>query len=122
MLDKYMKSLSTFIKDEYAHSAIDDMFKECVYVNSMNIAERAAKDICYGNMFNLVFENSVYKNRFINVLTTLKPDINIINCNCSINSFFENDFNGFLVFNNLKHCNHKEIINEIKSHKGILIL
>lgn len=122
MSDKYMKSLSTFIKDEYAHSAVNRLFKECVYVNSMDIAERTAKDICYGRRCNIVFENSIYKNRFINVLTTLKPDINVINCNCSVDSFFENDFNGFLVFNNLKYCNNKEIINEITTRKGILIL
>jgi hypothetical protein len=56
------------------------------------------------------------------MLSTARPDINVINCNSSIDSFLENDFTGLLVYNNLKHCKYKEIIEMINKHKGIIIL
>lgn len=117
-----MKNLSTFINDMYNKAVIDRLFEDCIYIDSIEMAERTAKSICCGNIVNVIFENSIFKNRFIVVLSALMPNINIINCNCSSDSFSENTFDGFLVFNNLKFCKHKEIIEEIKNHKGVMIL
>ena len=61
------------------------------------------------------------KDRFLDKLSTIRQDINVINCNCTVDRFLDNEFNGFLVFNNLKKCQHREIIEEIKKHKAILL-
>jgi hypothetical protein len=121
MLDKCMNNLSTFINDKFIENNINSFFENSTYIDSIELAEKAVKDVCCGYVTALVFENSVFKNRFMSNLATMKPNINIINCNCSADSFSENTFNGFLVFNNLKFCHHKEIIEEIKKHKGVLI-
>lgn len=118
-----MKNLSTFITDTFIKKDINRLFEDCIYIDNIEMAEKTAKSICCGNIVNVVFETSIFKNRFINVLSSLMPNINIINCNCSKNRFLENDFTGFLVFNNLKFCKHKEIIEEIKkNYKGVMIL
>ena len=88
--------------------------------DAKNIAESAGWCNDLKNI-NIVFKNSMIKNHFIDSLSTARPDINVINCNCSVDKFFENDFSGFLVFNNLKRCQHSEIIEEIKNHKGVLL-
>lgn len=117
-----MRDLSTFIKDTYNKCSIDKLFEGCMHIDSIESAERLAKHIGNGHYVNATFESTLYKNRFIQVLSNLKPNINVVNCNSSVDRFFENDFNGFLVFNNLKFCQHKEIIEEIKHHKGVMIL
>jgi NAD-dependent oxidoreductase involved in siderophore biosynthesis len=116
-----MKNLSMFIKDEFVKRSIDKLFENCIYVNTIDDAERLASEIGYGKTVNAVFSNSNYKNHFIDELTTSCPDANIINCNCSVDKFFENDFCGVLIFNNLKHCKSTEIIEEINKHNAILL-
>ena len=117
-----MKNLSVFIKDEFVKRSIDKLFENCICIDTMEAAEQLVWDVSFGKYANVVFNSSVCKNHFIDELSTAYPDINVINCNCSADKFFENDFYGFLVFNNLKHCKSTEIIEEIKNHKGILLL
>lgn len=114
-----MKDLSTFVKDEFVKN---HLFDEGVYISTIDDADKIISEISYGKYVNIVFEHSGLKDYFINALHTARPDINVINCNCSIDKFYENDFScGLLIFNNVKRCKHPEIIEELKKYKGILI-
>ena len=116
-----MKDLRSFVKDEFIKKAL---FERSLYVDSIEEAKNAAIKIGYGHYENVVFKNSSIKDIFINQLLTIRPDTNIINCNCSLNKFNEIKFDnlsGLLVFNNVKSCKHNEIIEAIKTHKSILI-
>lgn len=118
-----MKKLSTFIKDEFVKNEVDQFFNNSICIDTIEEANNAVFNISNGNYANIIFTNSVLKDRFIDKLLTYKSNVNIINCNCTVNSFFENNLNdGFLVFNNLKHCKHIEIIEEIKKHKKSILL
>lgn len=116
-----MKNLSVYIKDEFVKQDIDKLFANCISIDTIEEAEKAITSVSYGKYANIVFKNSCVKNHFIDELSTACPNINVINCNCSVERFFDNDFCGFLVFNNLKRCQYTEIIEEIKKHKGILL-
>ena len=111
-----------FIKDEFVKRSIDKLFENCISIDTMEDAEALASAVSYGKYANVVFSSSYCKNHFLDELSTAYPDAKVINCNCSTDKFFENDLCGFLVFNNLKHCKSAEIIEEIKNHKGILLL
>lgn len=116
-----MKNLSIFIKDEFIKENIDKLFENSICIETVEEANRAVSNINYGSCANIVFTNSYIKDIFLNELKTYRSDVNIINCNSTVSGFFENNFGGFLVFNNLTHCKHAEIIEEIKKHKGILL-
>jgi hypothetical protein len=116
-----MKHLSVFIKDEFVKENVDSFFTNSICIDTIEQITGAVLNVSYGNYANIVFANSQLKERFLDKLSSIRPDINIINCNCTVSRFFENKFNGFLVFNNLKRCQHAEIIEEIKKHNGILL-
>ena len=114
-----MKDLSTFVKDEFKKNRL---FEDSVYIDTIDKADNLVAEVGYGRYVNIVFRSSSIKDYFIDKLSTMRPDINVINCNCSIDRFYENDLNtGLLVFNNIKCCKHNELIEEIKKYKGILI-
>lgn len=118
-----MKNISVFIKDDLVKRNINKLFESNICIDTIEDSINTAINVAYGysNCTNIVFSTSTVKDRFLSKLESIIPDINVINCNCTIDSFFENDFNGFLVFNNLKRCQHMEIIEEIKKHKAILL-
>lgn len=116
-----MKNLSTYIRDSFIKYSLCEMLESHEYVESIEQASKLINEVNYGKTCNLIFKNSHIKEYFIDNLHTVRPDINVINCNCSIERFYENDFNGLLIFNNVKHCKHKEIVEEIQKHKGILL-
>lgn len=119
-----MKDLSVFVKNEFVKNEINKLFNniECVYIESVEECDNIANEIGYDDKhINISFKNSIIKNHFIDVLSCMRTDINVINCNSSLDCFLENDFSGFLVFNNLKRCQHTEIIKEIKKHKAIIL-
>ena len=116
-----MKNLSVFIKDEFVKQNIDKLFENCICIDTIDRAVDSALRVTYGSCANIVFTSSIVKDRFLDKLALIHSDLNVINCNCTKDSFFENDFNGFLVFNNLKKCQHAEIIEEIKKHKAVLL-
>lgn len=116
-----MKDLSSFVKDEFIKKAL---FEEGLYVNTLAETEQLVSEVSYGKFVNIVFKNTGMKDLFIDKLLTARPDTNIINCNCSLDKFNElniNNLSGLLVFNNVKKCKHPEIIEAIKTNKGILI-
>lgn len=118
-----MKNISVFIKDDLVKRDINKLFESNICIDTIEDAINTAVNIAYcrSNCTNIVFSTSAVKDRFITKLESIVQDTNVINCNCTIDSFFENDFSGFLVFNNLKRCQYKEIIEEIKKHKAILL-
>lgn len=117
-----MKNLSVFIYDKFIKKDIDKLFENCICIDTIEEAIDAAINTLYGNYANIVFTNSVIKDRFLDKLSTIHLNINVINCNCSVDRFFENDFTGYLVFNNLKKCHSKEIIEEINKYKNKILL
>ena len=119
-----MKNLSVYVRDEFVKNDIDKLFDNCIVINTIDEAENAISAVSYCNFrkhTSMIFKHSVIKNHFLDELSTACPNINVINCNCSTEKFFENNFSGFLVFNNLKRCQHAEIIEEIKKHKGVIL-
>jgi hypothetical protein len=116
-----MRNLSVFINDEFVKQNIDKLFENCICIDTIDQAVDSALGVSYGNCANIVFASSGLKDRFIDKMSIIHPDLNVINCNCTVNRFFENNFNGYLVFNNLKRCQHKEIIEEVKKHNAILL-
>lgn len=113
-----MKDLSEFVKDEFIKN---HLFDESVYISTTDEADDLVSDVSYGRYVNIVFKNSSIKEYFIDKLNTHRPDANIINCNCTIDKFYENNFDGLLVFNNIKKCKHLQIIEDLQNYKGILI-
>ena len=113
-----MKELSTFVKDEFLKKKL---FEEGIYVEDFNHADELANAVNYGKLFNIVFQNSNLKERFLDTLSTQRPEMTVINCNSSIDRFFENDFTGLLIFDNIKKCKDTEILEEIKKYKAVLI-
>ena len=114
-----MIDLSSFLKHEFLKNNILDVVEQ---VDTIEDSELFAARICRGEYINLKFKSSSVKEHFIDIISTMIPDVNIINCNCSLNKFNENCFdNRLLIFNNVKLCKHAEILEEIKNYKGILI-
>lgn len=117
-----MKNLSIFIKDELVKKDVDKLFENCTYVSDIESVHDTVNLVNYGDCSSVAFVSTSIKECFFDALSTTRPEMHIINCNCSVDKFFENDFTGFIVFNNLKHCKHREIIEEIKKHKSVKIL
>jgi hypothetical protein len=119
-----MKNISVFIKDDLVNRSINKLFESNICIDTIEESIDTAINVAYGSSgcTNIIFSTSALKDRFLAKLESMQLELNVINCNCTIDSFFENNFNGFLVFNNLKRCQHTEIIEEIKKHKAILLL
>lgn len=116
-----MTELSVFIRDEFVKNSVDKLFENYICIDTIEKADKMLSCISMGKYANIVFKNSIIKNYFIDTVSIIRPDAKIINCNCSVDKFFENDFNGLLIYNNLKHCKFSEIIEYISNHKGILL-
>ena len=116
-----MKSLSTYANDTFIKYTLYELFESHEYVDDTDKINRLINEVNYGKTPKIVFKNSYLKEYFISNLYTVRPDINVVNCNCSIDRFYENDFGGLLIFNNVKHCKHSEIIEEIQKHKCLLL-
>lgn len=117
-----MKNLSTFIKDKIQSLHLLEK-DDVIVINNIDEAECAASSVCCGNLINekLVFNTTTLKNIFLENVMIHCSNAKIINCNCSIDRFYNNDFDGLLIFNNLLQCKHQDILNEIKNYKGIFI-
>lgn len=119
-----MKNISVFIKDDLVKRTINKLFENNICIDTIEDSIDTAISIAYrnSNCTNIIFTSSIIKDRFLTKLESLVSNLNVINCNCTIDSFFENDFSGFLVFNNLKKCQHTEIIEEISKYKNKVLL
>lgn len=113
-----MKSLSEFVKDEFVKN---ELLKDCMYIESTEQVDKVVEMLSCGHYININFKNTILKNYFIDCITTVRPESNIINCNCSLDCYNDNDFSGFLIFNNVKRCKHNDIIEDIKKYKSIIL-
>jgi hypothetical protein len=113
-----MKELSDFVKNEFAKKQLLEDYK---FIDSIEGVDNIISSLNCGIYDNFKFKTSNLKDYFIDKLTTSRPEANIINCNCSIDSYFENNFYGLIIFNNVGRCKHKEIIEDIKTYKAIKI-
>lgn len=113
-----MKELSKFVKEEFIKN---DLFEHGEYVNTLEDADRMVDKVSIGEYVNITFRSSSLKDYFLDSLYGVRPDINVINCNCTVDRFNENEFGGLLIFNNIKKCGHLEIIEMVKKHKGVII-
>lgn len=116
-----MKSLSTYANDTFIKYTLYELFESHEYVDDIDKVNNLINEVNYGKTTKLIFKNTYLKEYFIDNLYTVRPDINVVNCNCSIDRFYENNFDGLLIFNNVKHCKHPEIIKEIQKHKCLLL-
>lgn len=115
-----MRDLTLYVKEELHKKHLLENEKY-IYIDNIDMADSVVALICCGNLTNIIFSTSSLKKYFIDKLVLTREDANIINCNCSIDIFYENIFDGLLVFNNILKCKHQEIIDEIKNYKGIFI-
>ena len=113
-----MRELSDFVKNEFAKKQI---FENYIFIESIEGVDNVINTLNCGIYANLKFKTTNLKNYFIDRITTIRPESNFINCNCSVERYFENQFNGFIIFNNIGKCKHQEILEDIENYKAINI-
>jgi hypothetical protein len=111
-----MRELSEFVKNEFAKKQILEDYK---FVDSIEGVDKMISSLNCGIYENIKFKTSSLKDYFIDQITTVRPETNIINCNCSIESYFENNFSGLIIFNNISRCKYQEILEDITNYKAI---
>lgn len=113
-----MENLSNFVKTEFAKKQI---FGNYIVIDTIEGVDEAINTLNCGIYSNIKFKTTFLKNYFLDRITTVRPESNIINCNCTIDSYYENSFDGFIIFNNVGKCHHEEIINDMKKYKAVNI-
>lgn len=111
-----MKQLSDFVKTEFAKK---QMFEDYKLIESIEGVDEAISTLNCGIYMNIKFKTSGLKDYFIDKITTIRPESNIINCNCSVDSYFENKFSGLIIFNNISRCKYNEILEDLNNYKAI---
>lgn len=115
-----MKELSEFVKTEFVKK---QLFEEYKYVDTIEGVDEVISSLNCGIYTSIKFKTTGLKDYFIDQITTCRPESNIINCNCSIDSYFENNFSGLIIFNNIGKCKYQDILEDIniKKYKAIKI-
>lgn len=113
-----MRELSEFVKNEFAKK---QLFEEYEFIDSIEGVDEIIGSLNCGIYANIKFKNSGLKDYFIDQITTCRPESIIINCNCSIESYFENNFSGLIIFNNVGRCKYQEILEDLNNYKAIRI-
>jgi hypothetical protein len=109
-----MRELSDFVKNEFAKKQLMENY---TLIESIEGVDKIINALNCGLYMNIKFKTSNLKDYFIDKITTSRPESNIINCNCSIDSYFENQFNGLIIFNNINKCHYIEILEDINKYK-----
>lgn len=112
-----MKDLSNFIRNEFAKK---QLFENYIFIDSNEGIDNVINSLNLGIYSNIIFKNSVLKNHFIDQISIARPGANIINCNCSVESYFDNQFDNLIIFNNVGRCKHQEIIEDINNYKEVI--
>lgn len=108
-----MKDLSNFVKTEFVKKQI---FEKYIFIDTIESVDEVINTLNSGIYMNLKFKTSSLKNHFIDKITTIRPESNFINCNCSIERYYENEFRDLLIFNNISKCKYEEILNDINKY------
>lgn len=109
-----MKDLSDFVKREFSKKTLFEHFE---FIDTIEGVDSIINTLNTGIYVDVKFKNSNLKNYFFDKLTTTRPEANIINCNCSIERYNENNFNGLIIFNNINKCHYIEILEDINKYK-----
>jgi hypothetical protein len=113
-----MKELSRFVKEEFLKN---DLFEGGVFVTTLEEVDHMVSRVSAGECISITFRSSSLKDYFLDSLYGIRPDLNVVNCNCTVDRFNENTFDGLLIFNNVRKCGHLPIIEMVKKHKGVII-
>lgn len=113
-----MRGLSDFVKNEFTKKQI---FENYTFIESIEGVDNIISTLNCGICMNIKFKTSGLKHYFIDKIACIRPEINVINCNCSIDSYFENNFNGLIIFNNVGRCKFEEIFEDINKYKAVRI-
>lgn len=91
-------------------------------INDYNEVDFLLFDIEYNNYLNLQFKNNNLKNYFLSKLNELNINTNLINCNSSIERFYDDyQQEGLKVFFNIDLCKDFDILKIVKNTPGINI-
>lgn len=98
-----------------------------IYIDVDTDMKKYATDIRYNDTLaktpRLIFSKSVLKNKFFDLLGFYNDnDITILNCDSNID-LFRIAFRArgsVLIYNNVRRCDDKEILEYINNYKGIL--
>jgi hypothetical protein len=108
-----MKDLSNFVKTEFVKKQI---FENYTFIDTIESVDEVINTLNCGIYMNLKFKTSGLKDYFIDRITTARPEANFINCNCSIERYYDNEFRDLLIFTNVSKCKYEEIINDINKY------
>lgn len=114
-----LQDLSSFIKTDFV---LQELRKSCRVVSSIEEANAYALDISQGQYDNVIFEKSNLKNYCFAKIREL-VDVNIVNCNSSLQRFCESISEGahVTIFDNVNKCHDADILNLVVNKKGILV-
>lgn len=91
-------------------------------INDYNEVDFLLFDIEYNNYLNLQFKNNNLKNYFLSKLNELNINTNLINCNSSIERFYDDyQQEGLKVFFNIDLCKDFDILKIVKNTPSINI-
>lgn len=112
-IDKYIKN--TTIKEVFKENyKLIETFEDIdcfIYNIQMN-----------KKLYNLLFSNHSLKNYMYSKLDEYCIEYNYINCNSSIERFFNDIQNdGIKIFDNINNCQNEDIIKIIKNTAGVII-
>jgi hypothetical protein len=113
-----MKDLSRFVKEEFVKN---DLFKNVECITTLEDVHKVVARIIIGEHLNVSFKLSYLKDYFISRIKGMRTDVNVINCNCTLDRFHENNFGGLIIFDNIKKCGHLEIIEMVKQYNSVII-
>lgn len=111
-----MIKLSAFIQSMDIHKELE---KNHSYISSIAEADAYAMDVQSGVWNNVIFENTSLKAYTFDKIQTL-CDVNIINCNSTLERFCESLSDGLNIFDNIDKCKNEDILCIVLNNKGIL--
>lgn len=114
-----MKDLSDFVKNEFVKR---QLFEQYNYIDTIEGVDEIVSTLNFISNMNIKFKSTSLKDYFIDKITTVRPESNIINCNCSVERYYENNFDSSLIiFNNIGKCRYQEILEDIEKYKSVKI-
>lgn len=113
-------NINTYIQNEEMRDIFSKSFK--IIKDEVDVDVFIVNDIYLNNSYNLLFECPSLKNYFYSKLDEYGFNYKYVNCNSSLERFFNDiDPDKLNIFNNINACNDKDIIKIIKNTPGILI-
>lgn len=112
--------INTYIQNEEMRNIFSKSFK--IMKDELDVDVFIVNDIYLNSSYNLLFEYPSLKNYFYSKLDEYGFNYKYVNCNSSLERFFNDiDPDKLNIFNNINACNDKDIIKIIKNTPGILI-